>query len=467
MRRLARRPGALLGPIRTVVEALSELIAVIRALAVNLALIAGVVVGIVVVMGELSRPTLVLEPIRVPPRLAAIGYSPESAARLLKEEIGAIRRQSRTVKELQGLAGEWELPDVQIPETETTLRQVLNHLRDILERPETRIAGDIVGDDALGYTLRLWDPDAGPIGTVEEVAADAVPELFREGAIRVMTHAEPYVLALYLSLLGNSEGTSDRVIEDLIAASLANDRADDDPWAHNLQGLVLERRGEHAAALAAYEKAIDLDEEFVIAHINRAQALARLGRVFDERAAYAEAEAYGRNLDYLHYYWGMSHYRQREYRQAAERLEQSIALNDAHAPSFTNAGLALYRLRCHAPALARFERALRLDPAAAAAVLGRARVLYDQSDAAAALDGFRAAADAGAAFVAEDRLKFGCLLHAQGDEAAARLAWEAAQGEDRRAALLLDGAQPGVRERLCRALASRPADPASCPGAGP
>jgi tetratricopeptide (TPR) repeat protein len=299
-----------------VATGLDAAIGVIRSLIVSLAMIVGVAVGVDVVVMELNQRMLVLEPIELPERLLGLGYTPQMVARELKEKIGEIRQESTTLMKLEGLQGDWEQLDIQIPDTDTTLRQVLNTLRGLLRRPETRISGAIIGTDEIGYTLRLWDGDS-PVGTVEvdrervgePLLKHLMPVLIADGAESIMAHAEPYVLDLawFVRELRTSQtdGPANQTVADAAptgGARLAriegvlqsgSERLPEEevPWVYNLLGLLRYRAGQPDAALAAYDKAIAAKAGFAVAFYNRGLVHAEQGDLAAAAADYAQALA--------------------------------------------------------------------------------------------------------------------------------------------------------------------------------
>jgi len=60
---------------------------------------------------------------------------------------------------------------------------------------------------------------------------------------------------------------------------------DDDPVAHRARAMTLESLGHHDEALAAYDRAIELDPDHAMAHRDRASVLLSLGRPVDALAA--------------------------------------------------------------------------------------------------------------------------------------------------------------------------------------
>ena len=86
--------------------------------------------------------------------------------------------------------------------------------------------------------------------------------------------------------------------------------------------------GEYEEALAAYDRAIELDPDHAVAHLNRGPALARLER----------------------------------YKEALAACDRAIELDPSHAGAHTNRGVVLARLERYKEALSAFDRAIELDP---------------------------------------------------------------------------------------------------------
>jgi tetratricopeptide (TPR) repeat protein len=292
--------GRLRQRLGSIATALDAAIGVVRSLVVSIAMIIGVAVAFGVVVSELRQRLLVLEPIQIPKRLLDLGYTPQTVARQLKEQIRAIQVASTTLKEVQGLQGEWEQLDIQIPETETTLRQVVNQLRGLLDRPETRVGGTIIGADDLGYTLQLWS-DGGTLGAIEidqervgtPILKHGMPVLIADAAEAIMAHSEPYVLALawFAEELRAPAVSEERIgrIKGLLHSRWKDVPAADVPWVHNQFGLLSYRTGDLDAALAAYDRALAADPAFAIARYNRGLAHAKKGDFAAAAADYEQA----------------------------------------------------------------------------------------------------------------------------------------------------------------------------------
>jgi len=373
-RRLRRVIGATrraFGRVPAFVDWLSGVIGIVRALIVNLAVLLGVGFAVVLMVAELRHRMLVLEPVTVPKALVELGLTPEGMARQLEERISAIRSEARTFKQLQRLSPKWELPDIQIPETETSLRQVVDYLRAFLGRDATRIGGEVIGDDALGYTLRLWNHDDGPLAPVRAESKHALDTLIQKGAEHIMARAEPYVLALYYSLPHRESHLDEDEVRRLIELALERGPPDERPWALNLAGVREHGRGRFDRAIAQYDAALGHDQHFALALFNKAHAHA--AKVDYEAADPREQDAYRtalrlydealRSLDrgapvaeldllrrHFRYRWGNTLYRARDYAAAARIYEAALENSGDGAGAFSEAVTLELRVR-HACAL--------------------------------------------------------------------------------------------------------------------
>jgi tetratricopeptide (TPR) repeat protein len=375
LRRLMAGAGAAGGSIAAVGRTLDDAIGAVRSLVVSIAVIVGVGFGTVVVVNELRHRLLVIEPIQIPHALADLGYTSENVARQLKEEIGRIHTASTTFKELPLLATTADLPEIEIPEAETSVRQVLSYLRSYVGAEETRFAGEIIGSETVPYTLYLRS-SYGPLaaGLAPEVERDAkqkVACLLQGAAEQIMEQTEPYVLAVALyadrrrgqdqagkRALGRCAAPAaatdaeavDVKINRLLDTTLKSGRPEDAPWVYNLKGLLLVDDGHWDQAIRAYGAAVAADRTLAAAHFKGpiaaqvyglvigALAYFNQGQVYAIKAAGEKSEAdlkkaYGLyqqavTLDpdksYIYAGWGHTLYRAGDYQAAADKYREAL-----------------------------------------------------------------------------------------------------------------------------------------------
>ena len=228
-------------------------------------------------------------------------------------------------------------------------------------------------------------------------------------------------------------------------------QAPDDPWLRLGHGILLDtrdvflaRRGgqDQGAALAPYQKALELLPNLTPARFRLAEALLRLGRP----------------------------------NEAVAQCQALLAARPGHAPAYKTMGLALSRMEKPAEALAAWQRALALDPSTSGEALveiGRLQLgLHRASEAAQSFR--RALADGQGG--GELQLQLGAALRAAGRSGEARQAlgeaarsFRAEQKADPASAkahtglantLVEQGDLAGAAEEFARAASLQPEDPA-------
>lgn len=209
---------------------------------------------------ELRPGPVWVEAISVPKALEEIGYTPETVAKRLIDQVLEIDRiaQAHTAKESPALAASWQQPDFQLG-SGVSLQTVRSYARKWLGFRERRIDGEIVLTPEGHYQLHLRETGQGELPGLhrQETPSGALDALFVEGAERVVHAVDPYKLAVY-SLRHRKDTASAR---QLISYCLTHEPKTDDAWAHNLRGQMLQDTDLHRAAVDAYRLAIERIEQ--------------------------------------------------------------------------------------------------------------------------------------------------------------------------------------------------------------
>jgi tetratricopeptide (TPR) repeat protein len=180
-------------------------------------------------------------------------------------------------------------------------------------------------------------------------------------------------------------------------------------WAdiRHLSGLCLSFLGQPEAALEEFDRALQLNDQYVEAHLNRALVLNELGR-FDEAAEAFERAGY--------YEYAVS-----------GRFPAAITVRLAHAHSqvgdlYIEAGAPL-------EAAAQYRRALEMRPRFHDIRNKLAQSLLEIGDTAGAVDQLEIALAGNPRFVPA-RLNLGLALFRQGDHEGARREWKECREQD-------------------------------------
>jgi tetratricopeptide (TPR) repeat protein len=241
------------GPLARIAEnagALFSILVSVLLIALILALVAGFV-------SEVRRDSVVVTPISVPQDVAARGYDAVAASQLVVNEIATIQASAQTSHVRRSLVSGSDIPDVHIIGAGTSMQSIVRYARSAFGRREATISGLVLRDQGgLRMVINLQDPRGNR--RLEVVRHDEdIDALLRDGGRAIVQLADPYVLASYL-FNGEAPGGVFTQTEAAIDYVLKNPPADDDGWALNLRGLILERRGDHAAAEAAFRRALTL-----------------------------------------------------------------------------------------------------------------------------------------------------------------------------------------------------------------
>ena len=144
----------------------------------------------------------------------------------------------------------------------------------------------------------------------------------------------------YLAMAAYSQG---RAADAVRLARRAAEAGSENPRLHDLLGSALRATGARAGPLASFERAITLKDDFAVAHGNRANVLAELGRLDDAIVAF----------------------------------DRAVALDPNSADDWCNRGATLADLDRFDEALASTDRALALNPDFAGAHYNRGNTLRD------------------------------------------------------------------------------------------
>jgi protein O-mannosyl-transferase len=145
----------------------------------------------------------------------------------------------------------------------------------------------------------------------------------------------------------------------------------------NNLGNIERAGGAAAAALAHFERALELKPRHVAARNGRALALQDLGRVDEAEAELHAALALDAAAATTRSNLGNLYFRRGDLTRAREQYLAAVRLDPEHADAHNNLGSVYFRLGDHAGAEAEYRMALRLNPASEGARRNLAIVLGD------------------------------------------------------------------------------------------
>ena len=116
------------------------------------------------------------------------------------------------------------------------------------------------------------------------------------------------------------------------------------------------------AAISAFKLAVELDPEFIRAHINLGVAYGKIAQSIDEIAHLEQAVKLEPTSFEAHYNLGIAYSKTQRYTEALVACQQAVKLNPDHAKASHNLGIVLAKSGKPEPAIESFQKAIRLLP---------------------------------------------------------------------------------------------------------
>ena len=128
------------------------------------------------------------------------------------------------------------------------------------------------------------------------------------------------------------------------------------------EGHALQQSGELASARALYEDLLEIDPDYVQAHVNLVAIHGQQGNYERSGFHYERSVAMDPSIAEAHYNHGVSRHFAGEYEAAVEAFEKSLEINPLHSDSHSNLGTALEALGRESEAARHYQDALRHNP---------------------------------------------------------------------------------------------------------
>ena len=198
-----------------------------------------------IVARDLWRPALTIEPISVPPRLVARGYTAELMRSRLADEVQNIYKKGKTERPPPGLEiPEDKRPDVQVPGIGLSVKSLVSVARDLFGISETKIQGEMTIEN--GH-LRLWiRSNTGATSSVDSfVAGGQLDNIIKRGALEVVKLTTPHFAANYIydqeanACIPNKKCAFPKTLA-AIEYTLSKGQLEDRKWAEVLWGYLLQ-----------------------------------------------------------------------------------------------------------------------------------------------------------------------------------------------------------------------------------
>jgi tetratricopeptide (TPR) repeat protein len=386
--------------------------------------IIGTLVIVIPIISETFHSVVQIDPVVVPAELEEQGFTPQVISAEVTDQLEQIKRGVRAKRSekaeerlsatsninasrlelpdiLEGFSltsGE-ELPDIEIPETNLSLRTIVRFLQDFLHRQPPRVTGEIIlakdlrQQEVLAVTVRIVRADKRSTQSFSQPGTN--PELMISTLAQEVLHlADPAQLGLWTY----NQGDFDRA-EKLLGECEQLDECPEhaSKWVAILHGNILMDEDRLAEAEPEYRSALSSRGVACVGILIRYRlsrddlractiAYTELGNLFDVQRKYElaikqyqSALALSPKEAYAHNNWGNALLDESEYDAAVEQFEVSIAIRPSPY-AYDGWGSALLNKNEYKEAIGKYQKALALDPNFAMAYVDWGHTLDSQSE---------------------------------------------------------------------------------------
>lgn len=416
----------------------------VRTLVINVAFLLAILAVMPVLIAQMFRDEVVIEPVAVPEPMAQVGYTSEVIANRLWDGIQEVQNQTQTSKELREVTPKSRRVQFEFPDSGLSFESLIHHIRRFFSAYDTSVGGEIVcaGEcrrETMQLRIRVSGKESDVI-VLPPVGDSTDDAYFRQAGAEILRYLDPFVAASYLADTNPERGIT-------ALKRLVRSHHRDAKWAHNMIGLLLQKRGETDAAIEQFNAALAIDPEFKVAMTNLAGALndkgardraqAMFKRVLEldpqfclafeglARVATSANDVPGAITNYRKasecdpdaprpvWQIGMIHLRKGDLDKAIATFRESLEIDPSYVPS--HAGLAFaFMQKSDYPAVERLYRDIvELKPNDASAHADLASMLAIRKDFKGAAESYRRAAEL-APTDARWQAKLGDILRSDG-----------------------------------------------------
>lgn len=307
----------------------------------------------------LTRRTVAIDAISVPKDLEERGFTAGVAAQRLRDAINAYVDGARTNMKHASFQLQSDELNFVIPSIGLSLDSLLSMARKFVRSGGRRdVSGDLTSSGGkLRLRLRLngrqfYESDgAGDIAGV-----DSSDELFEAAKLKVLEHIHPYIVAA--DMLHRRPDQAMLLAQQKTAELPEWD--DDVAWLYSLIGVLHYDRGDYERSETALNKALSLDRNLAVAHVNLG-LLPEAKHEFDAAIAeYKSAVAIDQKLAIAHNNLGAVYEQQHKPNDARDEYRKAVGLDGTLALAHSNLAktLLLINGKRDDPVTTEFTRAI-------------------------------------------------------------------------------------------------------------
>ncbi len=349
-------------------QAFDDVMSVCRRLVLNLTFIIASCAIFLMLFKAIMSPSIMIEPVPVPPTLLQRGYTPEVFAKRIASEIKRIDRLSKSVVPRQQIIGMFNQPDIQIPGQALSFQTLVKYTKELLKIPDSSVIIDVTEENGEYFAQISINqgPYDGTSVTASSMTSSDSKTFVGEVARATMRAVQPIILASYEVSIEEARCRQSQCdFEKALALYdeiIMQPPTHDDKWALLGTTYVLLMSKRYQEAIEVCQKVLKLDPKYGHAYNNWGLSLFELGRYDEAIEKYKLAAELNPKYDHPYNNWGRTLFELRRYDEAIEKYKLAAELNPNLNTTYNNWGNALYGLKRYGEAIEKYKYAAELNP---------------------------------------------------------------------------------------------------------
>ncbi|MDH4262331.1 MAG: tetratricopeptide repeat protein [Spirochaetia bacterium] len=340
---------------------------------------------------KVTEDKIIIEPFDVPPKLVELGYTKDTLASTLRDQMDFITENAffqLKTKELIGKSND-NLSKVEVAGLGFSIDSIIQEIKTFIGHKDIRISGEVIYDNQnvtviVRKNYREISSITGKVSEIRPVLASM--------AEAVEKQLYPHILAMYYY----NQNRPFAEIENLIKYTLQKGNLEQKGYIHllkalmflevkmlepsieeckvsaalipqayqiyNIWGIALDGLHRYNEGIDKYKQAVEKYPEYASAYNNWGLTLVKLKKYEEAIDKYKKAIRINPEYAYAYNNWGAALSWLKKYDQAVEKYQTAIKINPEYANAYNNWGVALTTMRQYDPAIEKFNMAILVNP---------------------------------------------------------------------------------------------------------
>jgi len=340
---------------------------------------------------RIREDKIIVEPFEVPPKLVEQGYTKDTFASALRNEMNNISRNAIFKLKSNEVIG--KSPDsqvkVEVGGIGLSFESIIQEIKSFFGHHDIKIKGEVFYDNKqVVIIVRNNDHEIYR----KKKSIEALDSMMKDMAESVEKSINPHILVLYYYNQKRPEneieelrtyifknGTNEQkaynhLLQGVIfydkrqfnqameECKMATEYKPDMPQVYNIWGLALEYLHRYDEAIEKYKYTIQLDPEYAAAYSNWGNVLNSLKRYDEAIEKYKKAIKIYPEYANAYIYWGITLTNLKRYDEAIEKYKNSIKIYPQNVNAYSNWGDVLIDAKRYDEAIEKYKKAIQIDP---------------------------------------------------------------------------------------------------------